>query len=237
MPKTVELQEVDMATDQAPSTQENYSISWLADYFCRSASWVKQRKTDLQEIWYWCAEDLVNESGSLTHKGFEQLQDLFDKTANSRIVTTLQGKRQSKPQKPQMTPGEYRSYIWTKHRKAAPDKDYAIDTDYAADHATSQDIEVIQGELDSSDVGSEIAENTALVKHQLSEVVRQNQQVFRGGLGRLKDALKQGIKHELAPVAQEALSEVYAELADEMLAEMPETEQQKVVKKTRKKSV
>ena len=232
MPQTLTEKSISMDTD---NPQESYSIAWLASYFCRSASWVKQRKADLQEIWYWKAEDLVNESGSLTHEGFEQLQDLFDKTANSRIVTTLQGKRQSKTQKPQMTPGEYRDRIWTKHRKPAPDKDYPIDTGYAADQATSQDIEVVQGELDPTDVGSEIAENTALVKHQLGGVVRQNQQVFRGGLAQLKQALKQEIKRELAPVAQEALSEVYAEISEELTQQMPQAEPQKVVK-SRKKS-
>jgi hypothetical protein len=220
-----------MGTDQSSA---GYSIAWLSDYFLRSPSWVKQRKNDLREIWYWCHEDLFNESGSLTDKGFEKLQDLFDKTANSRIITLVSGKKQSKAKKPTMTPGEYRQHIWAKHRKLPPDADPPIDTAYANNHANDQEIEVIEVELDPQDAAAEIAENAAIVKHDVKRSNEHNRQQFQGGLSRLKSTFKERIKQELSPVFQEAMSEVYDELLTEITEEAPQATQQSV-KKTRRK--
>lgn len=235
MAKTLVKEDLKMATDQP---EPGYSISQLSEHFLRSPSWVKQRKNDLKEIWYWCQEDLFETSGSLTQTGFERLQDLFDKTANSAISTTLQGKRTSKAVKPQMSPGEYREYIWAKHRKLPPGIDFPLDTGYAtgyvADQGSDQEIEVIEAELDPTDTASEIAENTAIALYQVGKVNQHNRQTFNGGLGKLKGALKQRIKQELAPAFQEAMGELYAEMSDEIGLEIPPPTTPTVKRTTRK---
>lgn len=100
----------------------DYSIRWLSQYFCRSASWVKISKNELREIWFWCHEDLFRENGTLTEKGFKALQDLFEKTANSEIAVDNSGRRKLRQKRPSMTMGDYKALVWEQQGKLSSPK-------------------------------------------------------------------------------------------------------------------
>lgn len=171
------------------------SITELATHFIRGESWVKNAKNQLREIYWWMENKLFDETGSLTQLGFEKLEDLYGKTANTEIVEK-RGRRQSERKKPEMSFEDYKLFIWTSNRKFPPGFASTLpdegDTTPVNDPVNEEgviEIEFEEFELNAYDPVAQIEENTELVVTTGNEVQQVNSQNFLSLLGQMEEVI------------------------------------------------
>lgn len=234
MPETFISREVLMDTDQA---NQSVSIAEAGKRLMRSPSWVKARKNDLREIWWWCQDDLFNDDGSLSGLGFKKLCELFKFTANSEIAVK-RGKSVSVPKAPEMSLEEYKNLIWTSHHKFPDGKASEYLEELVDDPATDQvtDIQVYEAEYVEVDHGSEMADEFAIAKHEAQVSISDKRSALFGRVKNLRGFIKQTVKQEILGGAMEAVDEAFTEIGDLIADQVPEESTAPKVKRQRKKS-
>lgn len=195
MTKTLEKPDPQLdTTPQHPST-----ISELAAYFIRGESWVKHSKNTLREAYWWMTDQLFDESGSLTGIGFQRMQQLFDKTANTRIVTK-RGRRVGERRKPEMSVEDFKVWVWTTHRKFPPDRPIETFAEEDANPVADQEVvevEFVETETNAYDPSAQVEENTALILNQSALSHETNQNAFNGSLTRLQEFIASQVEHAI----------------------------------------
>lgn len=224
--------------DPQPVTEGKHpaSIPELAAFFIKGESWVKHSKNHLRESYWWMTDQLFDESGSLTGIGFQRMQQLFDKTANTRIATK-RGRRVSERRKPEMSVEDFKIWVWTTHRRFPADRPLETFAEEDTTPVSDQDVievEFTEAETNAYDPTAQTEENTDTVLRQSALSQQNNQSAFDSALYRLETFVAAKIEHAIVNGITQGQNRGMTKAVETLESDLPTDV--KPVKVTRKKS-